>query len=73
MDTIRTTSVVKDGRVTVDVPDEDGTRVDVIVRPAASQEDIDDVLEELRDLRASSSARVDSPEDLKRTIEEGRP
>jgi hypothetical protein len=73
MDTIRTTSVVRDGRVTVKVPNEDGVRVDVIIRPAPPQENIDEVLAELRDIRADRSAYIASPQELKRAIEQGRP
>ena len=73
MNTIRTTSVVKDGRITVEVPTRDGTSVDVIVQPAKSTENIDDVLEELRRVRAGSPARISSPEEVKRMIEGDRP
>lgn len=73
MNAIHTTSVVRNGRVTVEVPTRDGTRVDVVIRPVEVEENIGTVLEELRQLRAGSPARIGDPEEVKRAIEEGRP
>ena len=72
METIRTEAVVKDGRIVVDVPVAEGVRVEVTVTPAPD-ENVEAALEDLRRLRASSPARIDSPEQLKAWIAEGRP
>ncbi len=73
METIHTTAVVKEGRITIAVPAEDGTSVDVIVRPRRASEEVETMLERARRLRAETPARAPEPEVLKRWIEEGRP
>ncbi len=73
METINTTAVVKQGHITIAVPVEDGTRVNVIVRPRHTPEEVEASLERARRLREETTARAPDPETLKRWIEEGRP
>lgn len=73
METINTTAVVKEGRITIAVPVEDGTSVDVIVRPRRTPEEVQHSDEIARRLREETTARAPDPEMLKRWIEEGRP
>ena len=73
METINTTAVVKEGHITIAVPAEDGTSVNVIVRPRHTPEEVEASLERARRLREETTARAPDPETLKRWIEEGRP
>ena len=72
MKTIHAKAVVKGGHIVVDVPAAEGACVEVTVT-LPRDEDVEAALEELRRLRASSPARIDSPEQLKAWIAEGRP
>lgn len=72
MDTINTRTVVKGGRITVEVPAEDGTGVNVIIIPRRRPEEVDAILKEADRLRAETPAQAPEPETLKRWIEEGR-
>ena len=73
METINTTAVVKEGRITIAVPAEDGTSVNVIVRSRRTLEEVQRTDEIARRLREETTARAPDPETLKRWIEEGRP
>ena len=72
MEAIHTEAVVKNGRIVVDVPAAEGARMRVTVT-AISEEDVEATLEDLRRLRAGSSARIGSPDQLEAWIAEGRP
>ncbi len=73
METINTTAVVKEGRITIAVPAEDSTSVNVIVRPRHTPEEVEALLERARRLREETTARAPDSETLKKWIEEGRP
>ena len=73
METINTTAVVKEGHITIAVPAEDGTSVNVIVRSRRTPEEVQRTDEIARRLREETTARAPDPETLKRWIEEGRP
>ncbi|WP_228350791.1 hypothetical protein [Rhodocaloribacter litoris] len=72
MNAINMMTVVKDGRVTVNVPAEDGTSVQVIIIPRRRPEEAEALLREADRLRAETPARAPEPGTLKRWIEEGR-
>ena len=72
METINTTAVVKEGHITIAVPAEDGTSVNVTVRPRLTPEEVEASLERARRLRKETTARAPDPETLKKWIEEGR-
>ena len=73
METITTTAVFKEGRITVEVPAEDGASVSVTVRPRLTPEEVQRTGEIARRLREETTARAPDPETIKKWIEEGRP
>ncbi len=73
METINTTAVVKEGRITLEVPAEDGTHVNVIVQPRRTPEEVRRTDEIARRLREETKARAPDPDTLKKWEEQGRP
>lgn len=73
MNTVHTMTVVRGGRVTVNVPVEDGTGVHVIIIPRRRPEQVAAMLQEADHLRAAMPAQASDPLTLKQWIEEGRP
>lgn len=75
MDTLHTTAIARKGRLTVKVPARDGERYEVVAVPVekSPRHTADQTLADLRRLRVTSSARIQSPDEVKAFIEEGRP
>ena len=72
METIKTTAIVKEGRITVDVSARDGTNYNVVLIPSRTAEEVEAILERARRLRAEIPASAPDPQTLKQWIEEGR-
>lgn len=72
METIKTTAVVKDGRITVDVPAQDGTNFDVVLVPRRTPDDVDAILARINHLRQEYPLQYVNPDTLKAWEEEGR-
>ncbi|RMF62904.1 MAG: hypothetical protein D6746_03450 [Bacteroidetes bacterium] len=72
MNAIQINAVVRRGRVTVDVPVEEGRGVHVLVIPHRTPEEAEALLREADRLRTETTARAPGPETLRRWIEEGR-
>ena len=73
MEAISTTAVVRGGRITFEVPAEDGTGFNVVLVPRRSLEEVQRTDELARQLREETAARVPDPDALKEWEDEGRP
>lgn len=73
METIKTTAGVKDGRITVDVPAQDGTNFDVVLVPRHTLDEVEAILAQIGRLRRGHPLPYVAPETLKAWEEEGRP
>ena len=72
METIKTTAVVKDGRITVDVPARDGTNYDIVLVPRRTPDEVEAILERIDRLRQEYPLPYVDPGTLKVWEEEGR-
>ena len=72
MNTIITMAVVQQGRITINVPVEDGTGVNLIIIPHRKPKEVEAILQEADRLRAEIPVSAPDLDTLKRWIEEGR-
>ena len=72
METIKTTAVVRDGRITVDVPAKDGTNFDVVLVPRRTPDEVEAILARIDRLRQEHPLPYVDPDTLKSWEEEGR-
>lgn len=72
MKAIRTTAVVKNGQITVDVPAREGTNFEVVLVPHRTREDVEKILERINRRFHDIAVTAPDPQTLKEWIQEGR-